>query len=156
MFRIISFIGMTAGVVFLLAMITLYGFYFASMMTELSAPREATYTLEELIPLILAAILFLSLPMAFLFAFLIRKISKTKGIKHNLTRLMRVFFFAFIGSFVAAFFISSVYIEQYLHTISDHHGYLVCIRNKDDMNLEKDVLILPESAEACAEFQANG
>jgi hypothetical protein len=94
--------------------------------------------------------------MAFLFAFLIRKISKSKGIKHNLTRLMRVLFFAFIGTFVGAFFISSVYIEQYLHTISAHHGYLVCIRNKDDINLEKDVWILPDSAEACAEFQANG
>lgn len=156
MFRIIGFIGMAAGMVFLLAMITLYGFYFASMMKELSAPRETPFTIEELIPLILAGALFLSLPMAFLFAFLIRKISKSKGIKHNLTRLMRVLFFAFIGTFVGAFFISSVYIEQYLHTISAHHGYLVCIRNKDDINLEKDVWILPDSAEACAEFQANG
>jgi MFS family permease len=154
MTRLIVFIATIAGIVFLTLMLILYGFYFVSMVKEFSSPRQNPFTSEELIPLILAISFILSIPLAFIFAYLIRKLSRSKGIKHNLTRLMRVFFVGFIGVFIACFFISSVYVEQYIHTISAHHGYLMCIRNKDDMNYLEDIWVLPDSAEACARFQA--
>ena len=156
MMRFFTFILMTLGALFLFFMLALYGLYFVSFVKELSAPRENPFTLEELIPALVAAGLFSCFILFCISAFCIRMIAIRKGAKSFLVQLCRLVFLISFAGFIALFFVSAVYVEQYVQTISKQHGYLICMRNQGDMKLMSDILLLPDSAEACYAFQLQG
>lgn len=154
MFRMLGFLVMIAGTIFVLFMLTLYGTYSSIMITALAKPRKTPISIEELTPIILVGSIFLSLFIAFICAVSIKKLSKSKGIKHALTRVVRLLFVGSIVTFILSFFVSSLFIETYLRIISTHHSNLICIRNNAKIDFTKDILFLPDSPKTCAEFQS--